>query len=202
MAAILLLTEARVRASMSIPDGLGGASDTILSAISAAQHYVQAMYDTVLSARTTLCLFFVDKEAFSGLVPDGFHRLMLSNAFVQTNPAPVLMFGTTRATCTQVIPSSDYLIDTARGIIKLESKYGDNYVQFTGATGFAGPEDGVPTWLQEVVLAYVPKAMEWARKSDADSPVRATHVSSDHGAIVLAPWVRNIGLCHKPIHSA
>lgn len=187
---------------MSIPEGLGGASATILSAISSAQTFVQSLYDTVLPLQDLLCLFYVDSEAFSGLAPNGFHRLMLTSAFVKASPAPVLTFGKTRAACINVMPTSDYLIDSVKGIVKVEEKYSENYVQFVGKTGFIGADDNVPTWLQEVILAYVPKAMEWARKNDSDTPTRATHISSDHGATVLAPWVRNIGLCHKPIHSA
>lgn len=203
MADALIVTVAEVKARMSVPSGLAGADPTITSAITAAQHQIEAAYDTSIPKQALTAVFFIDGDAFSGIAPDGIHRLYLPNGFIRKDTVPVVTSGSKWNSCEDVVPVTDYVFDYARGIIKIDEKYREKYIKFVGETGFNAADETAPSWLKEAILGYVPRVFDWGIKTDSDADsTEAYKASADHGLAVLSPHARNIGLCHKAVYSA
>jgi len=154
-------------------------------------------------------VFLPNVKKYWDTTPQGLLRLRLGNAFV--NPGTVeLKFGTSlgavRGHLGDVIPTDEYDVDYENGYIFLDLAYDLKYVSVKYNSGILIPagtpddETDVPSWLQEVVLAYVPVVLNQNQTTNRSAEVEpVVKVLGAHSLAILDSHIRNLPFAHTKI---
>lgn len=198
-----------VRTRMGIDPALAPGVDPVIeSYITSAQLRAESALQSIFDAAEYTDKFLVDSTLVAGVVPNGYHRLLLTTGFLQADTAPVLTYEVPETDegfniiddgTSGTVPDTDYIVDYERGVIKILQCYEGNYISVGYKAGFDDTH-AAPAWLAEVLIsACVPlmNALQPTNKSSsAESFYKAVNRHIDD---IVANHRRDLGLVMKPI---
>lgn len=147
---------------MQLSADLTGITEVITSGITGAQLHVERIIDGRLARRAQNCLFFLDAESFSGIVPGGAYRLEIPSGLVRQDVPQVVSASTGTVsgpfTDYNAVESSLMRFDYERGYLHLDATYGNYHVRVGCDTGYEDgtrplPVEGLPAWEDTVAYA-------------------------------------------------
>lgn len=158
----------------------------------------------------TVEVYLPNVKKYWDTTPQGLLRLRLNNAFVNSGTVELKFgssLGAVRGHMGDVIPTTDYDVDYENGYIFLNLSYDLKYVSVKYNSGILVPAGtpspavtDVPSWLQEVVLAYVPVVLNQNQTTNRSTEVEpVVKVLAAHSLAILDTHVRNLSFSHTPI---
>lgn len=175
MAVKLYVDPELVRNRMSLPDQ-ADVNSAIESAIGASQLIIEGLLETKFDSVTDkVDTFFLDEDRHP-VIPDGYFRLRLSQAFVKSGSV-VVKAGDTLDDVSTTIASTEYKVDQAKGVVYVPEAYSKMYVSVTYNAGFDATNK-IPDWLTEVIVSHVPTVINVQQISNRDD--EATEVNKTH----------------------
>lgn len=197
----LLVSVDDLKARMAINADLLGIDGPLESAIRASQLRVASFFDSQLQKAVHTEVFFLDSDAFSGIQAAGLYRVMLGNAFISEDPAPVITFGSKWNDCNDEPPATDLVIDSVRGLLALDADtFHDKYVKVVYTSGYESDGE-IPDWMKEAILAYAPVVFNMGQVTNRSAEAEPGYkISGDHALALLAPYTRNKGMSFRPLY--
>lgn len=174
-----------------------GVSDTIESALNLAHVRFQGLLDTPFEVATRTEIFYLDSLTYP-VVPNGFYRLRLTQAFLKSTPL-IVSVGTSSTTASEVITVDSTQINRNKGIVHISEDYADKFVVITYSAGF-DITNKAPDWLIEAVLAYMPFALNNQQSTHrADEGDKTVTKIVDQSGQMVAPYMRGVSFQFRPI---
>lgn len=202
MAISPIITADDVRTRMTLPD-LDEINETIDSAMTAAQVYIQSILETQFDPSDRVEVFRLDS---ANIAPqNSFFRLRLSQAFVDVDSVSVL-YGDSVSTMLDVLDlSADSKLDAEKGVLHIADIYDGRYLQVTYSAGF-GSAYKAPDYLKEAMLTYVSEVLGGAHgaspETNTSSKADAVKAGKSEGFGVprmLEPYMRGRAFQIRPI---
>lgn len=181
---------------MGLPLDPDDVSPQLKLAVSAAQLHIESLLATKLIKAAYTDRFYLDSFANSGIRPNGFFHLVLSNGFISADPAPVISFADTKFAEDWSVLDADadegYSLDSEKGWLQVNEFYETKYVKAEYTAGY-DPGDDLPEWLSECIYTLVPVIFEFgsvaiAQKGEAP----AASLAMNHVATVCGMNRRRI----------
>lgn len=140
----LYVTPDDVILRMQLNSELAGVEDVVSSAIIGSQLHVESVLQGSFMEKAQNCVFFTDRNAFSGLQPGGVFRLELPSGFIRKDcPVTITYSRHWNMWEAQTVWPEFINIDHKRGYVLLDHRRcADRYIQVQCTTGFKG---SVPT---------------------------------------------------------
>lgn len=196
-----IVSAADVRARLGLGDDFAAKLDpTIQSYITSAQLRIESAVGTSLTAGEKSDLFYIDSSVVGGIVPNGFHRLLLSNGFLWSMPSVTVLPADSQGSAVAGAANLFSQINEERGVVYLpDAGYEKSYVLVTYSYGFDDTH-AAPEWLKEVVLSAVAplfNASEPTNGSEQAAKFYATIES--HIQKIVDRYIRNPGMALTPV---
>jgi hypothetical protein len=86
-----------------------------------------------------------------------------------------------------------------RGIVYVDTKYGDAFFRVTYTTGFDKASQ-LPGWTREALLSFVPLIINFSQVTNRNAEAAGLYKSlAAHAQSVYAPYYRNLGFVTRAI---
>lgn len=176
MAVKLYVDPELVRNRMSLPDQ-ADVNSAIESAIAASQLIIEGLLETRFDAVSSKTDTYYLDENKHPVIPDGYFRLRLSQAFVKSGSVSVKQ-GDTMDDVSTAIAASEYKVNLEKGIVYVPEAYSGLYVSVTYDAGFDSTNK-IPDWLTEVIVSHVPTVInvqQITHRDEEAAEVNKTHM--------------------------
>jgi hypothetical protein len=195
----LFVTLDDLKFRMTINPELEGVDENLESAISAAQLRIEVFLDSKLNKTAYVTKFYLDKDAYSGNQVAGLFRCYLKTGFVLADPAITVMCGSAWNSIETVVPTTDYYVDPAKGVLYISDGYADKFISASYSAGFNKASE-IPDWLKECIIGYAPVVLNFSQAAkNSQSEEGGYKTSADHALAIAAPHTRNVGFLIRPV---
>jgi hypothetical protein len=190
-----------VRTRLGLPANSYEADDAIESALVAAENFVYGRLETPLQYATGIVDSFLLTANVFPMNLNTYMRMRLSQAFVEADTVSVASGDTLELVV--AVPSTDYVVDHAKGIIQIKEDYVGKFITVTYNAGMK-TADVAPPWLAEAILAYVPGVLNTMQITNREEGEEAATIKQAEELVagIIAPNMRGRAFHYRPMFNA